>query len=176
MAYRDDVDALFNRATSLQEEVDRLRAELDATRAPAAPPEVTPLPAGTQASPHLWERLPMSPPIRPMTSGPSSANEPKLPAMRPRTVWLPPPPPPVLPGRAGDEVANLLAELSGAYPQAPPELGVLVARLTPTEYALITRAIELLGDDDFRPAPVRARQQAFDALATELRASLAGPG
>jgi hypothetical protein len=51
MAYRDDQDALFERAEALQIEVDRLRAELQRERAAYAPAELVPTPPPIPPSP-----------------------------------------------------------------------------------------------------------------------------
>ncbi len=152
MSYRDDVDALFHRATSLQAEVDRLRTELASSRPPAP------------RKPGAWRQRLASPPEPEPRSTPASRLQ--------RIAWLPP-----SDGTAiTDDVAHELAELrAGEAVEPPEELGMLVARLTEVEHALVTRVLELLIDDDFRAASVRRRTEAFDQLAIELRARLAGP-
>ncbi|MBK9036070.1 MAG: hypothetical protein IPL61_33305 [Myxococcales bacterium] len=159
MSYRDDVEALFQRARSLQAEVDRLQAALAARPAADAPvARMTPPPARPPrigSPPPRVERAPV------LADGIIADVER---ALR-RSAWLPP----------QDEAAAV-----AATPVEPgrddPYYGVLVARLTETEYVLMMRVLDLLADDDFRPAAVARNQAAFDQLAAELRARLARPG
>ncbi len=153
MSYRDDVDALFHRARSLQAEVDRLRDELaarDAQPAPPALPGVAPAPSRPAPSPSTPPPLP----DRRVLADAIVAGVERLEA---RTAWLPMVPPP-----PATKVRNGMA-------------GVLVARLSEVESVLVVRVLELLADDDFGPAAVARNQAAFDQLAAELRGRLASP-
>ena len=155
MSYRDDVDALFHRARTLQAEVDRLRGELAARDAPAAPPPIA-----------RMEPPPTSPrgqgaPLRRVHDRQVLADDIlfNLARAQARAAWLPP--------DALDEVAG---EVAGA------ELGLLVARCSEVERVLLMRLLELITADDFDPAAVARNQAAFDQLAAELRRRLDGPG
>ncbi|MBL8625898.1 MAG: hypothetical protein JNK64_31580 [Myxococcales bacterium] len=154
MSYRDDVDALFHRARTLQAEVDRLRGELAARDAPPAPPAI----ARMEPPPLFTE--PAAEPMRRVHDRQVLADDivSNLERAQARAAWLPPV---ALDEVAGDDV--------GA------ELGLLVARCSEVERVLLMRLLELITADDFAPAAVARHQRAFDQLAAELRARLAGP-
>mgnify|MGYP003377292673 CR=1 FL=1 len=156
MSYRDDVEALFQRARTLQAEVDRLRDELAARPGAAASVE--------RATP------PPAPPPE-VSSPPPRVRNPKVLANAivadftrtlGRTAWLP-------------DVAAVAPRPRVAGGRNDLLDGVLVARVTEVEYALLMQVLELLADDDFAPAAVARNQAAFDQLAAELRERLAGP-
>ncbi len=154
MSYRDDVEALFQRAHYLQAEVDRLRSALGGA-AVAATPE-----ARAQAVSTIQIVPPRAPPT-PSTSG--------------RAIWLPlvsqaPPAPDGL----SDEALAMLESVRDAGTAG--ELGLMVARLTEVEHALMMRVLALLTDDDFSERAVHRRTEVFDQLMAELRDRLAGPG
>jgi hypothetical protein len=156
MSYRDDVDALFTRATSLQREVDRLKAELAARPEPGpapAPPEIPSPPPGRRPPSDTFQWRPSTIPTFDEIAVPTHMRE------RGRQVWLPPAPPPPPP-----------------TPTAPPprELrGLLVARLTPTEHDVVQRLLNLLSEDDFSPSAVERNVRALERLVEELRVHLA---
>lgn len=174
MSYRDDVDALFHRARTLQAEVDRLRGELAARDAPVrdAPPARAARPARSglpgvapaveveRAGPPLViqrrasELLPRVPDEQVLADDILVSFE----RAQARAAWLPP-----------DALEDLPADDGGA------PLGLLVARCSEVERVLLMRLLELITADDFTPAAVARHQRAFDQLAAELRARLAGP-
>lgn len=162
MAYRDDVEAVYERASALQREVDRLQAELVEARAPR-PPAAKPR-TGMQVPPHLRERTP--------------------------PVWLPPTTMGVKEYRASlarlDELAEPAAgaepgpaltdhEPIEAFDPEPAPLGLLVARLSLSEHDLVRRLLEVLTEDDFSSDGVRRNLRALEIIAAELRVQLGVP-
>jgi hypothetical protein len=96
------------------------------------------------------------------------------PHLRERTppVWLPPTAKP----RPGDAAAAA-GDDGDAGPDADgtdddDELGLLVARLTRAEHAVVRRLLELLTADDFAAGAVNRHLRALDRLIAELRQHL----
>lgn len=151
MSYRDDVDALFHRARTLQAEVDRLRGELAARDQPAPPiarMEPPPTSARGQGAPlrRVHDRRVLADDIL--------FN---LERAQARAAWLPP------------DALEVVDERGD-------ELGLLVARCSEVERVLLMRLLELITADDFEPLAVARNQAAFDQLAAELRRRLDGVG
>ncbi|MCE9575224.1 MAG: hypothetical protein K8W52_18885 [Deltaproteobacteria bacterium] len=160
MSYRDDVEALFQRAHYLQAEVDRLHARMRGEQVEPLPPMEPAIEIDLVVDGELVVAPPRHLP-KPATSG--------------RAVWLPvvTQAPPVR-AELSEEALAMLDSVRHAGTAG--ELGLLVARLTETENDLVMRVLELLASDDFTPAGVKRNTAIFDQLVLALRERLARPG
>jgi hypothetical protein len=153
MSYRDDVDALFHRARTLQAEVDRLRGELAARDAPPADSPIA------RMEPPPTSARGQGAPLRRVHDRQVLADDIlfNLERAQARAAWLP-------------------ADALEVVDEHSVELGLLVARCSEVEHVLLMRLLELITADDFDPAAVARNQADFDQLAAELRRRLDGPG